>query len=1215
MRANRLKNFLFHRAGIPMLALLVLAAGAGLTAFAQQITGSIVGTIHDPQGAVINSATVRAVNKDTGFTRSAPTNGYGEYRIDYLPVGRYTLQVDAAGFKKSVQENLQLTVDQTLSVDVTLQIGEATQTVTVTEAPPLVNTTDAELGRTIAPAEIIGLPLVNRNAYAELSLTPGVMSNNMSQQSNPTGAPQFTIGLPSTDVQVNGSIDGGNPEVSFYLDGGLNINGIRNYGNQLPNPDALEEFRVETSDFSAQYGHMSAAVVTAVTKSGTNQFHGTLYEFNRNTDFNAYPWNAPKNVQGQFINAPYHRNQFGGVIGGPVKKDKAFFFFSYGGLRQVVGQYVSGGRVPTAAERLGDFTGDLPNPSTATSSAPAGKFSYYGSSPFTIYQPGTYVSKTNTGTPYTNQINTSSGCSSIGATASDPTNLNCLPASAEDALAATVLSGKNSNASIPLPNVTPSGATVPLNWSGYFTGPTDENEYLAKYDQVLSDKDHVAATYFFVRTTQNAFGGGNIAPWTINQSYTNQTNANVSDIHTFSAATANQAWLSFTRAAGGRVNLPSGANAGTLGSSYTIQGPATIPDLNVSGFFHAQNSLAGPVTTSDFYSLRDMITMTKGKHSLFYGGEFALDKGMFVGNLYNYGNFSYASSAPTTTGNALSDFFTGMLSSMEQDTPYHTLESAWHTAIFIQDNYRITPHFTANLGVRWDIDTPPVESSNLTAAFIPSKATLTSNPSAPGTQSTVIPSAPAGMFFPGDPGVARGIITTKYHHVAPRIGFAWDPFGDGKTAVRAGAGVFYGTTSGNEWNQPGNANPYAVRQTFGSVHSASDPYNPKMINGTTSSFPNGDPFPYTFNPQSPRFLLPASIESIGTNVQWPYIYQFNLAVQQQLPWQIALTTAYVGTLSHDVPTMIDGNYAPYVPGISGENSGSSGTGGYNARRRYDQNSTGTGTLGQNIFLITNQTANYHSLQVMASRPLTHNVMVNGFYVWSHAIQSSNESAIGQMTAQDFANLWEEKGPMDADRRNVASISGMWNIDYYRGQNFFMKQVVNGWTISPIWVMQSGQPINLSTGSNKNDDSANANRPDFDAVHPVSAVLGTHRCRICSGGSAAEWFNTAAFVANGPGVAGGIGPGGADGNVSRDYIRAPGYRDVDLGLFRDFHFTERTTFQLRGEATNVFNLVSLGTPGTSGPPTLDGQAPSSSTFGVITGASSPRIIQVGGRFTF
>jgi hypothetical protein len=215
-----------------------------------------------------------------------------------------------------------------------------------------------------------------------------------------------------------------------------------------------------------------------------------------------------------------------------------------------------------------------------------------------------------------------------------------------------------------------------------------------------------------------------------------------------------------------------------------------------------------------------------------------------------------------------------------------------------------------------------------------------------------------------------------------------------------------------------------------------------------------------------------------------------------------------------------------------------------------------------------------------------------------------------MTAQDFDNLWEEIGPMDADRRNVATISGRWDVDYYHGSNFLMKQVVNGWTISPIWVMQSGSPFSVTTGSDKNDDSANANRPDL--VAGTNWSLGAHRSRTAE---AAEWFNTEAFVANGPGVAGGIGPGGADGNAPRDYLRAPGYRDVDLGIFRDIKFERGIVFQLRGEATNAFNLVSLGTPGTSGPPSTAGGTPSSSSFGVITGASSPRIIQIGGRLTF
>src|SRR6202045_1287424 len=307
----------------PWLFVIALLTASLSLSDAQQITGSISGTVKDNQGALVTNAEIKATNVETGFTRTTKTDNAGVYTIQYLPVGGYTVTVDASGFKKFVQQNLVITVDQTQALNVVLSVGAESQTVEVTTAPPLVNTNTAELGRTVSPAEINNLPLTTRSAYAEMSLTPGVQSNSASNSQN---TPNFVIGVPSTQVIINGGVDGGVPMVSFYLDGGINMTGLRNYGNPLPNPDALEEFRVETSDFSAQYGRMSGAVVTAITKSGTNQIHGSLFEFVRNTDLNATPWNAT-------LNPPYHRNQFGGVVGGPVKRDKAFFLFSFGGLR------------------------------------------------------------------------------------------------------------------------------------------------------------------------------------------------------------------------------------------------------------------------------------------------------------------------------------------------------------------------------------------------------------------------------------------------------------------------------------------------------------------------------------------------------------------------------------------------------------------------------------------------------------------------------------------------------------------------------------------------------------------------------------------------------------------------------------------------------------------------------------------------------------------
>ena len=1173
------------------LASLVLLLGlAFLPAAAQQTTGSIVGDVMDQQGAVVNTATVKATNVNTGFTRSAPVNGYGQFRIDYLPVGKYTVQADAPNFARYVQENLALNVDQTLSLDIKLVVGAQNVTITVTEAPPQVNTSDAVLGRTIEPDEIIGLPLVNRNVYAELSLTPGVMANSNSPTSNPSGTPNMTVGLPSAAVQVNGSLDSGNGTVAFYLDGGNNITGMRNYGNPSPNPDAVEEFRVETNAFGAQYGQFSGAVVSVVTKSGTNQFHGALFEFNRNTDFNAFGWNPSKNpITQTLVKNPYHRNNFGGTFGGPIKHDKAFFFFSYAGLRQVQGGTVSGANTPTAAERLGDFTADT----------------------FKVYYPKPANVTAAVWDVPANQVNGTN--SSPNCTVAKP---NCMPSTLLDPTAANFLSVNNKiGVSIPLPT----GAAVPSSGGGQYLGvyvtPTNSDEYLGKYDENIGSKDHVTGTFFFIKTASTPSGGGNIN-WTGNQSAAAQTNVNLSDVHTFTPNLANQAWLTFTRAMGGRtlipVTGPANQTLSSFGSNFKIQGPAGLPYLNVAAGFNTGNPNAGPVTGSDNYELRDVVSMTRGKHNLSLGGEFALDKTMFLANLNNYGDVSFATSAPTSTGNAIADFIAGQTSAFEQDSTYVTHLSTWHVAAFAQDNYRITPRFTANIGIRWDIDTPPVDAHDRTASFIPNQ------------QSTVTPSAPLGQVFPGDKGVGRGIISTSFSHISPRLGFAWDPFGDGKTSVRAAAGIFYGLPSGNEWNQPGNAMPFSIRNGFGPTPSLTNVYGGPAYN-FPSTAPGGGIFPYIYTPSAPKFYPNQSIEAISTNFKDSSVYQFNLSVQRQLPGRISATVAYVGTLGRHLSTFVDANYAPYST-VFGPPSTAAAS--LDARRQYDGGTPGAaGTLTGITELISDQTSNYNGLQISATKTMSHGFSVSGFYVWSRALESSNPVENGLMSAQNFGvlgkpftptnnslgaiggGLQEEYGLMDQNRDNNAAISGMWKIDYFQGSNKILKGVLNGWQISPVVYLISGGPFTVSTGSNKSFDSAGANRPNYNTVNPVSPKLDPHRCRVCAGDSVtAHWFNNAAFVANGPGVPGGIGPGGADGNVGRDSLIGPGLKDMDAGLFRNVNFERGLVFQFRTEITNVMNWVSLNNPSS-------GNITSGSQGTITSAAGTQRVIQLGGRLTF
>jgi hypothetical protein len=1148
---------------------------------AQVTTASVVGTVADNTGAAVANAEVTITNSGTDLTRDATTNSSGEYRFDLLPIGSYVLDVSANGFKKFVQQGIVLTINQVATVDVALQVGALTETVNVTGAPPTVNTSNAEIGRTVENNEIESLPIVGRNLYTLLTLTPGVQSSAFANN---------VVGFQQQVTMMNGGTDGGAGSVGYYLDGGLNQTGIRNTGNALPGPDAIQEFRVETNNYNAEYGRSAAGIVNVITKSGTNDLHGSLFYFNRNTDFNA---NSAFNTA---ATPAYHRNMFGGTVGGPIIKNKAFFFFSYDGLRQDLPNFHSGQVVPTAQERAGDFCAD-----TVT------KNPIPGGAPFSTT--GTYNGVTTTCT---------------GAASGQPGVF--IPTSMWDPTALNIM-----NTYFPVANV-PNPSTGVLNeWTGSQpSSPTNNDSYLGKFDFALTSKQQLTASYFFNQGINTAAEGS--VPYAVLDYNWRQQNLNLSHTWTLNPDSINQAWLTYTRNFGGRVPEPqiSLAQLGTTASpnQYRIQGTPDLPNIAVSGFTTLTDAIAGPTTGSDIYTFRDVYNWTHGKNGFEFGGEVSRDIDKQQTLLDNWGSFSFAGKF---SGANISDFALGLQSTQEQDQPVTPYTDSLYYALFVQDNLRLTSRLTVNLGLRWDVQTPPTSSNNLASTFVA------------GQQSTVIPTAPVGILFDGDKGVnGSGIVDTRYHHIAPRIGIAWDPTGKGKTSIRAGAGVFYGNVSGNEWNTTSNFEPFAIRLTTwpniysstkaaGQYATLTNPYGGYTCGGAPAV-----PFPYQ-NATCGAFVAGGSIFGMSENFQWPYSYQFNLSVQHQFGNSgPTITVAYVGTLSHDLPFATDLNAPTTFCGLKSASTYSTCDADINNRRPIDNptpyvSNTAAGTVsafGQVFALESNQTASYHSLQVSWVERMQRHLTLNGFFTYAKNLESvelenntPNPTAAGQVP-QDYLFLNEERGRTDDDIRDIFVTSFVWDSSYYNGSNRVVRALANGWQVSPILTFHSGLPFTVTTGSDNNGNGSSANnRPDFvpgvpTAEKPLNVTLEEK-----------EFFNTGAFCFNngetgtyacptsgGIPTVTGIGPNGQDGNVPRDLLSGPTFFQVDMAVFRNFTIHENWVLQARFEAQNVFNMLNLDNPVST---------MSSATYGSITGADdgslgptdSNREIQLGLRLTF
>lgn len=1164
-------------ANLPRFLALVLSIAFGSTAArAQATTTVLVGTIRDKTAAAVAGVRVIIRNIDTNSSRSATTNAEGEFRIDFLPVGNYDAAISLDGVKEDIEKDMRLELGAPTQLDITLDLQVVSSRITVTGNAPLINTTSVEIGRTIENQEIVNMPLVNRNAYQLLELTPGVQNSSFNPgQPNPV----ITLGYPEQRTFINGGVDGGVGSVSYYLDGGINMTGLRNTGNILPNPDAIQEYRVNTNNYDAEYGKTSSGVVTVITKSGSNGYHGDLFEYWRNDVLNANNWGSmqPK--------PPLRRNQFGGIFGGPIKRDKAFFFASYQGLRQLSSFFFTGGTVPTAAERTGDLTG-------LVAALPS---QYTCGSPTVI-------------------------CPSL-----------------LDPVAQKLLNPANVATSFPTIPVANFGAT---GWQGTASSPFNTDEALIKLDWKATQKQELGGSYFYTTGNNNVLPLGSATglpigsiPWDVQQFNWRQQNLNLGDTWMANSAFVNQVWLGYTRNFGGRLNLPD-ISLGDLGSEFTIEGPHSLPQISVQGpvAFSAASAIAGPAAGTNFYSARDVAHCSHGRHTVSFGSEEVLEKDVQQTLLNNYGVFSFSTTNVTdkTTGAKISVpgialFLMGLPTAVSQDAPVTGYTNTWSTGVFAQDNFRVLRNLTLTLGLRWDISTPPTDPENRGTSF------------QIGEQSLAIPQAPRGALFYGDPGIARGIIPVRWHHVSPRVGFAWDPFGDGKTSVRAAAGVFYNTVSGNEWNTVTNFEPSAVRFTFTNTSQAvtgsgttavpqgatlSCPYNSlnlKLVFGITNTITcpatNGsgaglsgtDPFPF----EPPNFFsVGGPFFGIAKNFQWPYSYQLNFSLQRQLASNFSVSAAYVGNLSHDLPFAQDIN-AP-ATGALAPACATTSSGNIVERRPIDNAGVATCTspgspFGAVSLLQSNQTASYNGLQTAAQLRLSRGVMFYGFYTYSRtfdSVQLDNNTTQGG--AEDMTDLRLERGPADFDLRHQFVSAVVWQLNYYNGENQLAKGILNEWSLSSIINIHNGFPFTIYNGSDSNL-TGNATAGTSAPTSGERAELVPGQDPVLSDPTAAKWFNTAAFkqIPATSGVS-------IDGDSSRNMLRGPTFKDVDLALSRDFSLNrlrEGLDLQFRADAYNAFNIVSLNTP--SGNSITAG----SSTFGEILSANAMRQLQLGVKLSF